>query len=308
MKNLRKNAKKCLESGPRICYTDIKAADRGTSFRSSDGTDSPEWVKREITGVTEMIETWTIPVEPITGSVPRKVYVYLPRKAGTDTSVRFPVLYMFDGHNVFFDSDATYGKSWGMGRWLDETDTGLIVVAIDCDHRPPFARISEYSPFTFDNEWCGHIEGRGNLFMDWITGTLKPVIDRRYPTLPDRENTWIAGSSMGGLMSLYAVSAYNHIFSRAAALSPAVPLVQGRMADLIRRTEFAPNTVVYLDYGAREAGGRQDILGCFRDTADALLERGVAVTGRIVPNGDHCEASWEEQIPFFMRILFYSRM
>ena len=143
--------------------------------------------------------------------------------------------------------------------------------------------------------------------MDWLTGMLKPVIDRRDPTLPNRENIWIAGSSTGSLMRLYADSVYNHIFIRAASLSPAVPLVRGRMADLIRRMEFTPNTVIYLDYGAGEAGGSQEILRCFRDTVDALLERGVAVIGCIDPNGDHCEESWEEQILFFMWILLYSR-
>ena len=254
-----------------------------------------------------MIEIWEIPIEPLTGDTPRKVYVYLPPRADRNPGARFPVLYMFDGHNVFFDSDATYGKSWGMGRYLDETDTGLIIAAVDCDHTPPFARLSEYSPFSFTNEHCGRIEGRGGLFMDWLTGTLKPVIDSRYPTRPEREHTWIAGSSMGGLMSLYAVSAYNRVFSRAAALSPSVPLVRRRMASLLRGTEFAPGTVIYLDYGARETGNSREIPRCFHSTVGTLIEKGVAATARVVPNGDHCEASWEEQIPFFMRVLFYNR-
>ena len=254
-----------------------------------------------------MIEKWGIPVTPVTGMQPRTVYVYLPRAAEEDPQARFPVLYMFDGHNVFFDEDATYGKSWGMGEYLDETETPLIVVAVDCNHRPPHGRLSEYSPFTFSEPGFGRVIGRGRKFMDWLCGTLKPLIDERYPTLPGRETTWIAGSSMGGLMSLYAVTAYNDVFSRAAALSPSVWLVRERMAPLIRKTEFAPGTVVYMDYGSREMGNHQGMLHCFADAALALMERGVHVTSRIVPNGDHCEACWEEQIPFFMRILFYDR-
>ena len=252
-----------------------------------------------------MIEQWRIPVWPVTGKAPRKVYVYVPPEAGPDD--RFPVLYMFDGHNVFFDEDATYGKSWGMGDYLDETETPLIVVAVDCNHRPPHGRLSEYSPFTFTDEQFGRVVGRGRKFMDWLTGTLKPLIDEKYPTLPGRETTWIAGSSMGGLMSLYAVTAYNHIFGRAAALSPSVWLTGGRMAPLIRNTVFEPGTVVYMDYGAREMGNHKGMLHCFSQTADALLERGVLLTSRIVPNGDHCEACWQEQIPIFMDILFYDR-
>ena len=254
-----------------------------------------------------MIETWTIPVRPISGKAPRKVYVYLPRQAEEDPEARFPVLYMFDGHNVFFDEDATYGKSWGMGDFLEGTDTGLIVVAVDCDHRPPRGRLNEYSPFTFSDPEFGHVIGRGKLFMNWLTEVLKPIIDRKYPTLPDRETTWIAGSSMGGLMSLYAVTSYNHVFSRAAALSPSVALVRGRMTRLIEQADFGPDTVVYMDYGSREMEGENGALHFFIQTTNALLRKGIYLTSRIVPHGDHCEACWEEQIPIFMQILFYDR-
>ena len=252
-----------------------------------------------------MIEKWGIPV--MSGKKPRTVYVYLPEEALLDPEARFPVLYMFDGHNVFFDEDATYGKSWGMGDYLDDHHTPLIVVAIDCDHRRPNGRLREYSPFDFADPEFGTVRGRGKQFMDWLVFTLKPRIDERYPTLPGRETTWIAGSSMGGLMSLYAVTAYNDVFGRAAALSPSVWLVGGQMAPVIGRAVFAPGTVVYMDYGQREMGNHAGMLHCFMDTASALMEKGVLLTCRIVPNGDHCEACREEQIPFFMEILFYDR-
>ncbi len=254
-----------------------------------------------------MIETWKTTVTPLTGRSKRSVFVYVPPRALQDPAARFPVLYMFDGHNVFFDEDATYGKSWGMGDFLDRTGLGLMVVAVDCNHCAPNGRLCEYSPFDFEEEEFGRVRGRGRKFMDWMTGTLKPVIDARYPTLPERECTWIAGSSMGGLMSLYAVTAYNDVFSRAAALSPSVWLVRDKMAPLIRKTEFAPGTVVYMDYGSREMGNHAGMLRAFADTAQALMEKGVWVTSRIVPNGDHCEACWEEQIPIFMDVLFYNR-
>ena len=162
-----------------------------------------------------MIEKWGIPV--MGGKKPRTVYVYLPEQAEEDPDARFPVLYMFDGHNVFYDEDATYGKSWGMGEFLDDLGVGLIVVAVDCNHRPPHGRLSEYSPFTFQDPEFGRVIGRGKKFMDWLIGVLKPWVDEYYPTLPDRDHTFIAGSSMGGLMSLYAVTARNDVFSRAAA-------------------------------------------------------------------------------------------
>ncbi len=252
-----------------------------------------------------MIETWETPVWPVTGREPRKIYVYLPTQTKRNRESRHPVLYMFDGHNVFFDEDATYGKSWGMGKYLDRKRTGLIVVAVDCNHRPPHGRLNEYSPYTFDDPHFGHITGYGRRFMRWMTETLKPMIDERYPTLPERETTWIAGSSMGGLMSLFAVSEYNHVFSRAAALSPSVWASDCRMAETIRRAHIGPDTIVYMDYGSEELKGQEYMRGYFCRCADALDRKGAYVTTRVVPGGEHCEASWERQIPFFLPTLLY---
>ena len=252
-----------------------------------------------------MIEKWGIPVTPITGKKkPRKVYVYLPEAAEEDPKARFPVLYMFDGHNVFFDDDATYGKSWGMGDYLDATETPLIVVAVECDHRPPNARLSEYSPFTFRDPEFGHVTGRGKLFMDWLTETLKPIIDRRYPTMPEWEYTWICGSSMGGLMSLYAVSEYNHIFSRCAALSPSIIFGERALDACLRNAVLSDGTVVYMDYGEQELGFA-DTAARWRSVSNLLLRKNVLLTTRIIPGGTHCEASWERQESFFIPTLLY---
>ena len=70
------------------------------------------------------------------GTAERRAYLYLPACYDAEPERRFPVLYMFDGHNVFFDSHATYGKSWGMAEYLDRTRTPLIVAAVECNPRP----------------------------------------------------------------------------------------------------------------------------------------------------------------------------
>lgn len=163
-----------------------------------------------------MIEVFPVTLPRLSGKQSRRVYVYVPDALAADPDARYPVLYMFDGHNVFFDQDATYGKSWGMKEYMDQTQTPLIIVAVECNHAPNNARLSEYSPFTFQEENLGRIRGRGKWTMEWLVQELKPMIDAQYPTLPQREATFIAGSSMGGLMSLYALVAYNHVFSRAA--------------------------------------------------------------------------------------------
>ncbi len=166
-----------------------------------------------------MVYDWEIEIPPLTGGRKRKAYIYLPD--GYDgVEDRYPVMYMFDGHNLFSDKEASYGKSWGLAEYLDGTRTRLIVAAAECNHEGN-CRLSEYSPldFTMRGE---KIRGRGKQYMDWLVKTFKPYIDANYRTLPDREHTAIGGSSMGGLMTVYALSAYNKYFSRGAALSPSL--------------------------------------------------------------------------------------
>jgi predicted alpha/beta superfamily hydrolase len=139
--------------------------------------------------------------------------------------------------------------------------------------------------------------------MDWMVHTFKKQIDRRYRTLGDREHTFIAGSSMGGLMSLYAVLEYNHYFSRAAALSPSIWVAPEKLEKLARSTS-PQNTVVYMDYGEIEMGKRSSMRRHFAKLTAAMMENGILLESRIVPGGTHSEASWERQIPFFMGTLF----
>ena len=253
-----------------------------------------------------MVEKWTASFPLPGGDEPRTVYVYLPEVAEEDEDARFPVLYMFDGHNVFFDEDATYGKCWGMKEYMDETETPMIIVAVDCDHSPDNGRLAEYSPFNFSYRKM-NIRGEGKATMDWYTRTLKPMIDKRYPTLPDRANTYIAGSSMGGLMSLYAVTAYNDVYSRAACLSPSLWVAPWKVNDLVQRARLAPDTVIYMDYGSREMGNHAATRKLYAAVTAKLMEKKVWLTSRIVPNGDHCEACWEEQLPFIFDTLLYNR-
>jgi len=252
-----------------------------------------------------MIDVWEVTIPELSGDQPRRAYLYLPDGAEQDPEARYPVLYMFDGHNLFFDEDATYGKSWGMLEYMESTQTPLIIAAVECSHDPNNGRLNEYSPFACRDPEFGRIKGLGKVTMDWMVKTFKPQIDERFPTLPDREHTFIGGSSMGGLMSLYAVSKYNKYFSRCAALSPSIWLAPERLERLLRTARIRPGTVVYMDYGAQEMGNHGEMLRGFSDVASLLLERGVALTCRIVPGGTHCEASWERQIPFFMNTLLY---
>ena len=252
-----------------------------------------------------MVITWNVTVPELTGDAPRKAYLYLPESYDREPDKRYPVLYMFDGHNVFFDSDATYGKSWGMKEYMDYTGTQLLIAAVECNHSPDNGRLREYSPFPFDDPKLGHFPGLGRKTMEWMIGSFKKDIDSRFRTLADRENTFIGGSSMGGLMSLYAVLEFNKVFSRAAALSPSIWVAPEKLERLARRASLGPDTVVYMDYGSEEMRGRAGMLRGFGRMAALLVERRDLVPSRMVPGGQHCEASWERQIPFFMNTLLY---
>ena len=140
--------------------------------------------------------------------------------------------------------------------------------------------------------------------MDFFVNELKPYIDDNYPTLPQRRYTFISGSSMGGLMTLYALSEYNDVFSRGAALSPSLIFAPEKVMDMIEKTKYRKNTVLYMDYGENEIRylNTREIYG---DVTSALIKKKVLLDSRIVPKGDHNEASWERAVPFFMETLFY---
>lgn len=249
-----------------------------------------------------MVKKWEVALPTLTGKRKRQAYIYLPDYYDKDEITRYPVLYMFDGHNVFFDGDATYGKSWGMNCYMTWTRKPLIIVAVECNTKGN-GRLREYSPVSFSDEKYGNIRGQGKKYMNWLVNELKPYIDENYRTLPDREHTYIAGSSMGGLMAIYAVTVYNHVFRQAAALSPSLWVEPEKVLRMVEQSEVGSDTVIYMDYGSEELANHGYMLERLTDMAGVLLSKNVNLTFRIVPEGNHSEASWERQVPVFMECL-----
>ena len=249
-----------------------------------------------------LVQKWDVTLPTLTGDTPRRCYVYLPDDYDHYENRRYPVMYMFDGHNVFFDEDATYGKSWGMANYMDRRREQMIIVAVECNHEGN-GRLEEYSPFDFENDTLGKIRGKGKLYMDWLVKDLKPYIDTHYRTYPDRKHTLICGSSMGGLMALYAACCYNAYFQRAAALSPSLWVDQVQVEAMILTARIRNDTCIYLDYGSKEIYNHAENVDALTMVSHCLMSKKVNLTFRIVPGGTHCEASWERQIPIFMRCL-----
>ena len=241
----------------------------------------------------------------------RALHIYLPDDYDSSEE-RYPVMYFFDGHNLFFDSDATYGKSWGLKDFLDSWQKKIMIVGIECGHEGR-ERLDEYSPYSFASDFIGAVNGMGDVTMRWIIDEIKPLIDSTYRTWPHREATGIGGSSMGGLMSLYAGIRYNAVFSKAACLSSAV---HPCMSELIRDLSVSavdPDSRFYLSWGTEEAGGTHEkpeddwktgTALCSRRIAELLEKHGADVSLFCQRGGRHCEADWEKQLPVFMNYLW----
>ncbi len=241
----------------------------------------------------------------------RRLHIYLP-DSYNESGERYPVMYFFDGHNLFFNEDATYGKSWGMKEFLDTWQKPMIIVGMECSHRGN-ERLREYCPYQYKGKFWGDLHGTGKDTLRWMAEELKPVIDRDYRTYSFREATGIGGSSMGGLMAVYGAAAYNHIFSKAACLSSSVGPGMKELLKDIALAPISPDTRVYLSWGEEEAkyfGNKNTpalITGTAKNNyilAGLFNQRGCASRVLCQYGGRHTEADWEKQIPDFMHFLW----
>lgn len=240
----------------------------------------------------------------------RTVRVLLPSGyAGGER--RFPVLYMHDGQNLFRDEDASYGTSWGVADHLARHGPDLIVVGIDSPRDA--RRVDELAPWP-NREAAGalHAEvragigGEGGTYVDWIVHELKPTIDRRYRTCPD--DSAMAGSSLGGLVTLYAACRHPALFRRIAAVSNAFWFNQTEIEELVRRSDLSPLERVYLDVGTDETSG--DAFGpetyvTSNQAVVRLLEGRVPrLRFDVVEGARHDEGAWRSRFGSILEFLY----
>lgn len=240
----------------------------------------------------------------------RTLHIYLPDDYQYSPE-RYPVMYFFDGHNLFYDHEASFGRCWGMKTFLDGWHKKCIVVGMECSHEGN-DRLNEYSPYR--KRMFGHVlEGKGKETMEWIVNDVKPYIDRTFRTYGHREATAIGGSSMGGLMSMYAVIVYNHVFSKAACVSTGVFWNLSNFRRDLNRSLIDPDTRIYISWGEIEAGKAAHNGNPEYDTREArsirkfekeLQERGVSTYLFFQWGGRHCEEDWEKQVAVFMNFLW----
>lgn len=242
----------------------------------------------------------------------RTLHIYLPDDY-YESNEQYAVMYFFDGHNLFRDEDATYGKSWGLEPFLKNWRKKMIIVGMECSHEGK-SRLDEYCPYDSHGSFLGDIHGMGKETMDWIVNEVKPMIDKEYRTYYFREATGIAGSSMGGLMALYAAGKYNRWFSKAGCISSAIGFVEDALLADLSACDISPDTRVYLSWGTEESGGarkrpEEDYFTTRayqnRRASELFQQRGATTFLYCQRGGGHCEADWEQLVPHFMEFLWF---
>lgn len=235
----------------------------------------------------------------------RSIRVYLPKSYST-AKKSYPVLYMHDGQNVFQDLEAIGGKSLDLENYLDANELDLIVVAID---QNPEARIDEYCPWP-SGEYSKSIlgkesteGGKGMHYVDFIVSELKPLIDGNYRTV--RDQTAMAGISLGGLISVYAMCRYPHIFKHIAALSSAFYRNQEEIMKLIEQTDLSLVESVYMDCGSKEAGADTEVnekfLASTQSVYELLKEKIPSTRFEIIDDAEHNYSYFKERVPSIFR-------
>jgi predicted alpha/beta superfamily hydrolase len=222
----------------------------------------------------------------------RDVLVYLPPSYGADPERRYPVLYMHDGQNLF-DAATSFSGEWEVDKTLENASAeGLETIVVGIPNAGP-ERLNEYSPFPDAKH---ETVGRGDAYLDFIVQTLKPVIDRDFRTLPGRESTGIAGSSMGALITLYAFFRNGDTFGFAGVMSPALWFAERAIFPYVEGAPFVPGRI-YVDVGTRE--GRETLTDV-RRLRDVLVEKGYRKGEDFLyvveMGGTHSEAAWARRL------------
>ena len=220
----------------------------------------------------------------------RRVWIYLPKNYST-SKASYPVLYMHDGQNLF-DNATSFAGEWGIDDAIDSAKKQCIVVGID--NGGP-VRMNEYNPY--DHEKFG--AGQGALYVDFLAKTLKPYIDKHYRTKKDATNTIIAGSSMGGLISMYAVMKYPKVFGKAGVFSPAFWAAPALKTDLDKMVKSSTHKNVRIYFYAGEQEGNQMVIDMLYIFEAMRKKTAAKMKVKINAEGRHNEPTWRNEFPAF---------
>jgi len=230
----------------------------------------------------------------------RRITVLLPYDYHIHPDKRYPVLYLNDRQNLL-------GEGTGYGSWRVEERMALLasrarheVILVTVDHGED-ERIRDY---TVDKTRAGL--GRGRDYLRFIGDTLKPAIDERLRTLPDAEHTGIGGSSLGGLISVYAGIMHPHVFGRLLVFSPSLWISPKIYFDAIKFRAPVP-TRAFIYGGEAESKYMVPNIERFKDALVKQQYGGhpIEVYLSVFPDGTHDEVHWSREFPRAVEWLFY---
>ena len=282
-----------------------------------------------------------IPIPPLEGSIdhhkdfpsqlirPRPVDVWLPGNYNPESGDHYPVIYMHDGQMMFHHADSSLAGMdvfWDVDKVMtplisNDEIRPAIVVAVWMSDWAPGARGAEYMPQKALNEetwermqndnpkWSAEAGGdrlSSDNYLKFLVNELKPFVDATYRTLAGTADTFIMGSSMGGLISAYAVAEYPDIFGGAACLSTDWTIGEGTVARWLKEYWPAPGANrIYFDYGTETFDAHYEPYQQQMD--EAMREHGYTedvdwVTRRF-EGADHSAKSWNARLHVPLKFL-----
>ncbi len=250
---------------------------------------------------------------PSSNIPPRKVDFWLP--AGYDPTRRYPVLYMHDGKNLFNPAEAYLGRTWGVAETLNQMGIDCLVVGVWSAGEN---RVPEYmpeAPFTgaqFDGMRAGrckdlHLAPYSDAYLRFLVEELKPWVDANLATQTDPAHTLIMGSSMGGLVSMYALCRYPQVFGSAGCLSTHWPIGAGQIEEWMRDHLPQPGSHrLYFDYGGHSLDRDYSIhnMRVHGFLIEAGWREGIDYLLREFPRATHSAHSWRRRLTIPLEFLF----
>jgi len=225
----------------------------------------------------------------------RDIFVWLPPSYHRQQDKRYPVIYMHDGQNLFDPKSSYSGVDWGVDeRMTDLIASGTIHEAIVVGIANTPKRIPEYIPL---------VDTLADQYLKFIVKEVKPYIDAQYRSAPNKKNTFIMGSSAGGLISMYGIALYPNIFGGAACVSTHWPAYNffhsGGLAQFIRDNPLSPTEHrIYFSYGTKGLDalyepGQQEIDQIFTSLGFLQPKNWLSLK---FDGHDHNEQSWSDQL------------
>lgn len=246
----------------------------------------------QITGTVEYIKNLQFNILP-----PRDLIIWLPPSYYTEPDKRYPVLYLHDGQNTFDPATSSFGYDWRFDEIADslisirEIDE-LIMIGI---YNTPF-RSQEYAP-----------GDTGTTYMNFVVNSVKPLIDSAYRTFPQRENTFVGGSSMGGLISFMLIWEHPEVFSKALCISPAFKIENLDYISIVKNYYDQKKPIkIYIDNGG--VGLEEKLQPGIDEMIMTLKSKGFQIDQDLLWHkyefAQHSERDWSKRVWRMLKFLF----